>query len=93
MFRRAEWVAGEGEYASLAWCRVLTVILFENKNDALMAKAGIDDIACGGRCYGHHEVIRLVNAQAEASLAGELPNHHNVILNRRPTRNNNKEES
>ena len=29
MFRRAEWVVGDAEYALLAWCNVLTVSLHQ----------------------------------------------------------------
>jgi hypothetical protein len=57
--RRAAWIVGEGPYAVLAWCRVLTVTLHATHNDALGAKRAIDLSACGGRCTGRHEIIQL----------------------------------
>ena len=61
VWRRAEWVARKGPYATLAWCRVLTVELHATLDEALAAKRVIDASGCGGRCRGRpsHEVIRL----------------------------------
>jgi hypothetical protein len=59
IWRRAAWIAGEGPFALLAWCRALTVTLHATHDDALEAKRTIDLSACGGRCTGRHEIIRL----------------------------------
>jgi hypothetical protein len=56
---RAEWVSGDGPYASVSYCRVLTVELHQTAETAEKALRLIDQIACGGRCYGRHELIRL----------------------------------
>jgi hypothetical protein len=58
-FPRAAWVQGEGPYASLAWCRELTVQLFATEAAALAAKDTIDSTACGGACSKNHEVVQL----------------------------------
>jgi hypothetical protein len=55
----ATWVSGEGAYASLAWCRRLTVELHPHLEAAESAKAIIDSSGCGGFCTEVHEVARL----------------------------------
>jgi len=61
VWRRAAWIMGDGEYASVAWChRGATVQLHATAGEAEQAKAIIDASACGGRCTRRHEVIRLV---------------------------------
>jgi hypothetical protein len=56
---RAAWIAGQGSYAVVAWCDVLTVTLHQDYDAASRAKHIIDASACGGRCIGRHEIIRL----------------------------------
>lgn len=56
---RAAWVQGEGRFALLAYCRVLTVSLHETAEAAEDSKAFIDEFHCGGMCYGRHEVLEL----------------------------------
>ncbi len=56
----AEWIMGEGRWASLAHCRGLTVILFDSLDDARAAQDAIDRRACGGGCQRRHEVVELV---------------------------------
>jgi hypothetical protein len=60
IWRRAEWITGEGPYACLAHCRVLTVQLYKSAEAAEAAKVTIDDTACGGMCRGEHEIIEIV---------------------------------
>ena len=48
--RKAEWIEGEGQYALLAWCRVLTVMLCQTIDEAEEKKKFIDEIGCGGNC-------------------------------------------
>lgn len=55
----AEWVSGNGRFASLAHCRVLTVALYESEDAALKAKKWIDKCGCGGFCTGDHEIVDL----------------------------------
>jgi len=57
VWRRAEWVVGDGPYATVAYCRVLTVELHQTLEDAQAALELIDTTACGGRCHGNHELI------------------------------------
>ena len=55
----AEWIAGTGQWASVAYCRVTTIILFEDRAKAMEAKDVIDRTACGGLCYRDHVVVDL----------------------------------
>lgn len=59
------WVDGEGPYATLAWCRVLTVQLHRTIAEARSAKRVIDSSACGGRCRGQrgHEIVMLAKLE------------------------------
>jgi len=57
--RQAEWIEGEGRYAVLAWCRVLTVILCQTRDESEQKKKFIDEIGCGGFCAKKHEIIDL----------------------------------
>jgi len=56
---RAAWISGAGRYASVAVCRDLTVILFQELADARAAKALIDQTACGGACCRNHYLYDL----------------------------------
>ncbi|MEK6251253.1 MAG: hypothetical protein AABM43_04790 [Actinomycetota bacterium] len=59
LWPEAIWVAGNGPWASLAYCNVLTVELYRTEASALLAKRAIDQTACGGRCYGDHRFVYL----------------------------------
>jgi hypothetical protein len=63
LYRRAEWINGEGPYAVLAHCRVLTVTLWKNLPAAEEAKRMIDGGACGGRCSGDHQIVELLKTR------------------------------
>lgn len=67
MFPRAVWISGEGPYASLAWCRDLTIVLFDNESEALTAKYNIDKSGCGGACTGHHEIVFIWRQRRSAT--------------------------
>lgn len=55
----AEWITGEGPYALLAHCRVLTVSLWDDLDRAKATKEFIDETGCGGFCAGYHEIVKL----------------------------------
>jgi len=57
--KEAAWIEGDGQFALLAWCRVLTVTLWPTRAEALKQKKVIDETACGGGCTGNHEIIDL----------------------------------
>lgn len=57
--RRLAWVAGEGQYALIAWCDVPTVTLYDDIAEAEKQKSIIDSTACGHACRRSHEVVRL----------------------------------
>jgi hypothetical protein len=59
-FRRAVWVIGDGPYATLAWCRSLSVMLHETEHEAEISLEMINHTACGGLCNGRHELVLLV---------------------------------
>lgn len=56
---RAEWIDGEGAYALLAHCRVLTISLHADEQAAVVSKRQIDRTGCGGRCSGDHEIVQI----------------------------------
>jgi hypothetical protein len=63
---QAIWIAGNGPLALLAHCGELTVTLWAKDDPkALQAKRMIDELACGGRCWGAsgHEFVRLDGAR------------------------------
>lgn len=59
--KKAEWIEGDGQYALLAHCGVLTVSLHQTMESAEKDKKFIDTRACGGSCVGHHEIVDLKN--------------------------------
>jgi hypothetical protein len=58
---KAEWIQGSGRFASVAYCKVTTVILYPTREAAEEAKAIIDATGCSGSCHGAHEVIDLAD--------------------------------
>jgi hypothetical protein len=54
---RARWITGNGPYALLSWCRVLTVTLHETREKAEQAKEDLDKTKCGHTCWRLHEVV------------------------------------
>jgi hypothetical protein len=71
MWPRAVWITGEGPFALVARCpsgpsrrrSALTITLWRTPRDAEVSKAFIDSTGCGGRCWGDHEIIRLVGVE------------------------------
>jgi hypothetical protein len=57
--KTAEWITGNGRYALLAHCRVLTVTLWPTMEAAEVCKKRIDETACGGKCVRDHEILDL----------------------------------
>jgi len=60
----AAWIIGDGPFASVAHCGVVTVILFRTLAEACRAKVMIDQGACGHACHGAHEVVGLDDESA-----------------------------
>lgn len=58
-WRKAEWITGNGKYALLAHCDVLTITLWPTYEEAIRSKAFIDKFACGHACYKHHEIVEV----------------------------------
>ena len=61
-FPNAAWITGNGPWASLAACGVLTVILYPTREQAETARAFIDQTGCGGGCYRDHAVVNIEGA-------------------------------
>ena len=59
----AEWIIGEGHYASVAHCGTVTVMLFATPAEAGRAKALIDRTGCGHACRRDHEITDLDDTQ------------------------------
>lgn len=58
-WRKAEWIAGEGPYALLAHCGVLTITLHGTREQAEEAKQFIDGFQCGHACTKDHEIVEI----------------------------------
>lgn len=58
-WRQAVWITGNGRYALLAHCDVLTITLWDTLEAAINSKEAIDNYACGHACYKNHEIIDL----------------------------------
>ena len=52
---KAEWIYGDGKYATVATCGCTSVTLHETKEKAEKAKKYIDDCGCGHACNSHQE--------------------------------------
>lgn len=59
LWPRARWIKGDGSYALLAHCDVLTIALYASGADAIRAKAALDEHGCGSRCVADHDLIRM----------------------------------
>ncbi len=59
----AEWIIGDGHYASIACCGTVTVMLFATPAEAERAKALIDRTGCGHACRRDHEITDLDDTQ------------------------------
>ena len=55
----AEWIIGDGQYASVAYCDTTTIMLFPTLAEAQLAQAFIDRLACGHACRREHELVDL----------------------------------
>lgn len=53
------WIDGEGPWALLAHCHILSVSLWQTEAKALASKKQIDETACGGQCVRAHEIRNL----------------------------------
>jgi hypothetical protein len=60
----AEWIIGDGHYASVARCGTVTVMLFATPTEAERAKVLIDRTGCGHACRGEHEITDLATEAA-----------------------------
>lgn len=59
--KQAAWIKGDGQYALLARCNVLTITLWEELAKAKARKKLIDETACGKMCSGSlgHKIVDL----------------------------------
>ncbi len=61
LWPRAVWVVGQGEWASVSYCRAgsTSVMFHPTEHDARQALEFIDHYACGGRCSRNHALVRI----------------------------------
>ena len=52
-------IRGDGPFASIAYCDVLTVELHRTAANARAARAFIDRCGCGHACERDHEVVEM----------------------------------
>jgi hypothetical protein len=58
--KKAAWIDGDGAFALLAPCRVLTVTLWTTRDEAEREKTLIDSGGCGGQCNRLlHKIVDL----------------------------------
>ena len=64
-WRDAEWIAGNGQYALISQCNVLTITLWADLAIAKACKELIDKTTCGAMCCGTlgHEIVDLEKAR------------------------------
>jgi hypothetical protein len=56
---KAEWVIGDGPYATVSYCSVTTVMLHEDGLKAWGALDMIDSTGCGHACRGDHRLVLI----------------------------------
>jgi hypothetical protein len=59
LYPSAVWVMGQGEYATLARCRYLTIMLHPTEEQAQHELDVINKTGCGGDCINDHELVNL----------------------------------
>lgn len=59
MWPRACWISGDGPYALLAHCDVLTITLWPTAGKAFSTYQWLAGFKCGHLCTGRHEVIKI----------------------------------
>jgi hypothetical protein len=59
IWRNAEWIKGEGPYAVLAYCSVLTITLHATEQSANDAINEIGETGCGEKCEGEHSLTEF----------------------------------
>jgi hypothetical protein len=58
-----EPAAGDGPWATVAWCSFLTVILHESREAGERALRQISWGRCGHACWGDHELVNLAEPE------------------------------
>jgi hypothetical protein len=75
-----EWPAlREGEYATLVYCRGLTVALHETLDKAQTALGLINSGACGDDCRNDHHLVRLVNPSLALRWPDRVTSPQNLL--------------
>lgn len=59
VWRGAEWIQGEGQFALHARCGVLTIQLYPTYSEALGAIKELDRLGCGGKCIEDHFIMEI----------------------------------
>jgi hypothetical protein len=60
LMRRAVWVEGEGDYATVAYCGGdITIMRHETMGIAIVAKQHIDQHGCGSLCCKMHSIVEV----------------------------------
>ncbi|GAA2855491.1 hypothetical protein GCM10010472_10980 [Pseudonocardia halophobica] len=59
VWKRAHWVNGSGPFATVSYCRGVTVMLHATETSATEALNGIGAYGCGGACCRRHDLVRL----------------------------------
>lgn len=75
----AVWTHGAGEYATLAYCRELTIQRHATLEQAIRAKQAIDGGGCSGACVKVHILVHIdpTNSRKARELAN-IRNYRNA---------------
>ena len=60
-WHEAAYVIGDGPYALVAHCDMLSVALFETAAEAGQARRRMNTVGCGKTCEGRHQLAVLVD--------------------------------
>lgn len=60
----AAWVVGDGPYAVLAHCDMLSITLHDTPEAGRVALARVDELRCCRKCDGRHELVVLSLGEA-----------------------------
>ena len=59
IWRRAEYVTGDGPWALLTLCPPLEVSLHQTEEEAVSMRQMLDRCGCCGSCVGMHRIVNL----------------------------------
>lgn len=62
----AAYVTGDGPYALVATCEMVSVALYDSESEARRRRSRLDTVGCGRGCERHHDLFDLAQAVSSA---------------------------